>query len=271
MAGITNGDSPSVAPTSIEETRSVSVAPENAKADSESTYARRIDARVGGLFGDCIQVFHAFGELAELSENLRILSLNAELAAGRAGDKGRAVRALTQYTRELVNRLAQIQSETGALMGRTYGLTAAILREIHQFRLIDRACGAVANHPGEAAAQARHRLESARDDIAAHFEQAVGEMVASVERLAARTLVVAEVVSASDSIATNIAIEAVGAGPHEAEFRTVADTMRRYVEELRSMIEMAGTAVRNAAEKGAALRRMRLVGAGGRGVRSVLG
>jgi len=248
----------------------VSVASENAKADSDSTYTRRIDSRVSGLFGDCIQVFHAFGELAELAENLRILSLNAELAAGRAGDKGRAVRALTQYTRELVNRLAQIQGETGALMGRTYGLTAAILRELHQFRLVERASSAVADHHGEAGGSARQRLADARAEIGRHFEEAVAEMVASVERLAARTRVVAEVVSASDSIATNIAIEAVGAGMHEAEFKTVADTMRRYVEELRTMIEMAGTAVRNAAEKGAGLQRMKLAGAGRRGARSYL-
>ena len=70
----------------------------------------RIEARASGLLSDCRRAFHAFGELDELAENLRVLSLNAELAAGRAGEKGRAVRALTQYTRELVNRLARFRA-----------------------------------------------------------------------------------------------------------------------------------------------------------------
>ena len=65
------------------------------RSTSGTLRTERIEARASALLSDCRRAFHAFGELDELAENLRILSLNAELAAGRAGDKGRAVRALT--------------------------------------------------------------------------------------------------------------------------------------------------------------------------------
>lgn len=207
------------------------------------------------MFADCLQAFHAFSELAELAENLRVLSLNAELAAGRAGDRGRAVRALTQYTRELVNRLSQIQSDTTGLMARTYSQTATALRALHQMRLLDRAVEEIDRSGGDSAAMARNRLVDGRDHTGRALNEAIRLMVNNIDNLASRTRVVGEVVSASDSIATNIAIEAVGAGAYEIEFRTVAETMRRYVEQLRTMIEDASAAVRGATEKGAGLQR----------------
>ncbi len=207
------------------------------------------------MFADCLQAFHAFSELAELAENLRVLSLNAELAAGRAGERGRAVRALTQYTRELVNRLGQIQSDTTGLMARTYAQTATALRALHQMRLLDRAVEELDRSGGEYSGPARSRLAESRDQTGRALNEAIRLMVANIDSLAARTRVVGEVVSASDSIATNIAIEAVGAGVYEIEFRTVAETMRRYVEQLRTMIEDASAAVRSATEKGAGLQR----------------
>jgi hypothetical protein len=207
------------------------------------------------MFSDCLQAFHAFSELAELAENLRVLSLNAELAAGRAGERGRAVRALTQYTRELVNRLSQIQADTTGLMGRTYAQTATALRALHQMRLLDRAVEEIDRSGGDGAALARNRLADGRDQTGRSLNEAIRLMVSNIDNLAARTRVVGEVVSASDSIATNIAIEAVGAGVYEIEFRTVAETMRRYVEQLRTMIEDASAAVRSATEKGAGLQR----------------
>lgn len=207
------------------------------------------------MFADCLQAFHAFSELAELAENLRVLSLNAELAAGRAGERGRAVRALTQYTRELVNRLGQIQSDTTGLMARTYAQTATALRALHQMRLLDRAVEELDRNGGEYGGPARSRLAESRDQTGRALNEAIRLMVSNIDSLAARTRVVGEVVSASDSIATNIAIEAVGAGVYEIEFRTVAETMRRYVEQLRTMIEDASAAVRSATEKGAGLQR----------------
>jgi len=216
----------------------------------------RIEARANGLLGDCRRAFHAFGNLDELAENLRILSLNAELAAGRAGEKGRAVRALTQYTRELVNRLAQIQGEMNALRHRTFALSSTILRGMMQMALFERACALVDDVGHDAAAKAS--VNRAFSRIMRMLVDTLDDMANSVGDLARRTHGVEEVVSQSDSIATNIAIEAAAAGEHEKEFRTVSDTMRRYVDDLRLMIDEASDAVRRASEKGEALRRLGL-------------
>ena len=214
-----------------------------ARTTSGTQRTERIEARANALLGDCRRAFHAFGELDELAENLRILSLNAELAAGRAGDKGRAVRALTQYTRELVNRLAQIRGEMNQLRTRTDSLSEKIEDELKQLRAIelDASEGADSNSYAEMMRSLVDKLD---------------ELSTNVEELSRRAHGVEEVVSQSDSIATNIAIEAAAAGVHEKEFRTVSDTMRRYVDNLRTMIDDASDAVRRALEKVDSLRRL---------------
>ncbi|WP_096703808.1 chemotaxis protein [Magnetospirillum sp. 15-1] len=217
----------------------------------------RIESRANGLLGDCRRAFHAFGDLDELAENLRILSLNAELAAGRAGEKGRAVRALTQYTRELVNRLAQIQGEMHSLRGRTFAFSSTILRSLMQLNLFERAGQLMEGDPGESGRPC-DSAKRAFADLMAVLVDTLDGMADAVNDLARRTHAVEEVVSQSDSIATNIAIEAAAAGVHEKEFRTVSDTMRTYVDDLRQMIDEASDAVRRASEKGEALRRIGL-------------
>ncbi len=217
-----------------------------------SQRSERISARADGLLEDCRRAFHAFGELDELAENLRILSLNAELAAGRAGEMGRAVRALTQYTRELVNRLAQIQNEMNALRVRTFGLSSSILRGLLQLRLFEQVVDLV--HDGSHDAKTRALANRAFADVMRSMVETLDDMATAVEDVARRAHAIEEVVSQSDSIATNIAIEASAAGVHEKEFRTVSDTMRRYVDDLRKMIDEASDAVRRAMEKGTTLR-----------------
>lgn len=214
-----------------------------ARSASGTQRTDRIEARANALLSDCRRAFHAFGELDELAENLRILSLNAELAAGRAGDKGRAVRALTQYTRELVNRLAQIRGEMNQLRTRTENLSQKIEDELKQLRGIEESS---AN--GADSSQFTEMMRSLVDKL--------DDLSTNVEDLSRRAHGVEEVVSQSDSIATNIAIEAAAAGVHEKEFRTVSDTMRRYVDNLRTMIDEASDAVRRALEKVDSLRRL---------------
>lgn len=209
--------------------------------DRSSRRTDRIEGRAETLLADCRRAFHAFGVLDELAENLRILSLNAELAAGRAGDKGKAVRALTQYTRELVNRLAQIQGEMHQLRENTFAHSSTLLRILMQLRLFERTDA----EPAKAAFAG----------LMADMVDSLDRLADSVADLARRTRAVEEVISQSDSIATNIAIEAAAAGVHEKEFRTVSDTMRTYVEELRQMIDEASDAVRRASERAESLRR----------------
>ncbi len=207
----------------------------------------RLQTRADALFGDSRRAFRAFADLDELAENLRVLSLNAELAAGRAGEAGRAVRALTQYTRELVNRLGQIEADMERARARIFDLSAGMARDLMWMRLLERATAPDAG--GSAAAQRTALVTLVADIVAglAHLADGIG-------RLAHRAHEIEEVVTQADSIATNIAIEASSVGSHEIEFRTVSDTMRRYVESLRSMIEVAADAVRRAGEKNDKLR-----------------
>ena len=103
------------------------------------TPLEHIQSDSNALFSKCLFAFQSFSKLGELSENMRILSLNAELAAGRAGEHGSAVRALTQYTRELVNRLSSIEQGMLSLKSNTYNNSASALRTLQQLKLIDRA------------------------------------------------------------------------------------------------------------------------------------
>lgn len=214
---------------------------QTARPASGTLRTERIETRASALLTDCRRAFHAFGELDELAENLRILSLNAELAAGRAGEKGRAVRALTQYTRELVNRLAQIRGEMNQQRGRTDTLSSQIEDDLKTLREIEESQGSTS---------------SAFGDLMKALVDKLDVLSTNVEDLSRRAHGVEEVVSQSDSIATNIAIEAAAAGVHEKEFRTVSDTMRRYVDDLRKMIDEASDSVRRALEKSDSLRRL---------------
>ncbi len=207
-----------------------------------------IETRTSAVFGDCLKAFHAFGELTELAENMRVLSLNAELAAGRAGEKGRAVRALTQYTRELVHRLTVIQQEMGQLRSETYTQSAQALRSLHQLGLLERAAGGLGQYASRAT------VAPALGSLLRELDGQLGQIAARINQVAGRTTQVAEIINQAGSIATNIAIEATGAGQNEGEFRTVADTMRRYVTDLADMMEAASGAVAQAVDKSRGLR-----------------
>ena len=66
---------------------------------TNSNDALAIRNSVRDMMKDYQNGFFSLRNLPDVIEDLRILSLNAELAAGRAGEQGLAVRALTQHTR----------------------------------------------------------------------------------------------------------------------------------------------------------------------------
>jgi len=214
---------------------------------------KQIETRIRAIFPEINRANRAMFRLADLSEDMRILSLNAELAAGRAGNRGAAVRALTQYTRGLVRRLVEINENASGLR-LLYGTSTAALRALRHLRQLEEATIHIdtleINDSGRRALGILERTRSAQlCDIASHISGINDGTV----RLDKMVRVVDDVVSQAASIATNIAAEAVTAGSHEAEFRAVAETMTRYVEELRIMNDQAARGLRGAMEGCSAL------------------
>ncbi len=223
--------------------------------ETPDTVAGRLRDNTGVLFSECLNGFQAFSEMAELAEDMRILSLNAELAAGRAGERGAAVRALTQYTRELVIRLNAIEANMLNLKSRTYGASAMVLRFLHQLHYIDLALLLLRRRESndDNGSSAIQIVCECRQSQLAILLGDVEEMVSAVNGLSTEAETVAEVMSQAGSIATNIAIEAAAAGTHEAEFKQVAVTMGVYVEQLRNMVDNAAGSIRDAVIRGRTL------------------
>ncbi len=205
---------------------------------------KQIEIRVRALFPDINLANRAVSRLADLSEDMRILSLNAELAAGRAGQSGVAVRALTQYTRGLVRRLVEI-SDSASGLGQLYLSSTLALRTLRQVRQLEEAMVHVdVFEASDLAHSALDRLDASRNRQMNDVARSLAGIQTAVARLAVMVRVVDDVVSQAASIATNIAAEAVSAGRHEGEFRAVAETMARYVEELRLMSDQAAQGLR---------------------------
>lgn len=208
----------------------------------------KLEQQAGALFGYCLSAFHSFQGLSELAEDMRILSLNAELAAGRAGQSGVAVRALTQYTRQLVAQLNRLQEDMRALRRTTHDLSARTLRDLQRLRLLADARARCERQPanGGGAESLRRAEADMRDESTALMQV----MMSNTRSLRAHAGHVKQVAEQSNGIATNIAIEAAAAGSHEAEFSNVANTMKSYILALQSMVERAGHAVSRADETG---------------------
>lgn len=214
-----------------------------------------LDDAAGALFGHCLSAFHAFQGLSQLAEDMRILSLNAELAAGRAGTAGVAVRALTQYTRQLVSQLNRLEQDMTTLKATTNEMSASTMRDLHQLRLMRQACQL--SNPAEStlAAENHQVLRKAESSMLTESASFMRQMMDNARQLATHAGRIRQVADQSNGIATNIAIEAAAAGPHESEFRTVSDTMKQYILTLQTMVERANQAIRQADEMGATLMR----------------
>jgi len=214
---------------------------------------KQVENRIRLIFPEINLANRAMYRLADLSEDMRILSLNAELAAGRAGSRGAAVRALTQYTRGLVRRLVEINENASGLRV-LYATSSAALRTLRHLRKLEEATISVDTlHISESGERALAMLERKRAADLEVISRHIAGINDGTVRLDKMVRVVDDVVSQAASIATNIAAEAVTAGSHEAEFKAVAETMTRYVEELRIMNDQAAKGLRGAMEGCAAL------------------
>jgi hypothetical protein len=209
---------------------------------------RQLEHQVRILFPEINRVSRSMSRLADLSEDMRILSLNAELAAGRAGQRGVAVRALTQYTRGLVRRLMDI-NETLTGLSNLYMYCTHTLRTLRLLRQIEAASVDIGTAiMAGVAVHASDCLDRAHMRYLAEVVRGIEGLVVGINRVGRMVGVVDEVVAQAASIATNIAAEAVSAGLHEAEFAAVAETMRRYVEELQQMSDNAARSLRLSVE-----------------------
>ncbi len=217
-------------------------------AKQNSIDSTQIERETGDLFGRCLQAFHVFANLQQLSEDMRVLSLNAELAAGRAGDKGAGVRALTQYTRELVNRLNSASDDMAKLKVQMYSHSAGAIRALRQNTLLERADYAVrlSGSDSENAGDALEKLNDAQATYLATTLEQVRLMIECANKLGVVSADVSNVGSQAASISTNVAIEASLSGQFEGEFRQVSNAMQEYVEQLRTMADTAGRAIRDA-------------------------
>jgi len=207
---------------------------------------RQVEIRIRALIAEINRANRAMFRLGDLSEDMRILSLNAELAAGRAGQRGAAVRALTQYTRGLVRRLVEINANASGLQS-LYTTTTLALRALRNLRQLEEATIHVdVADITVSGIRALGTLETVRSTYLQEMIARIGSINEGTARLAKVVQVVDEVVAQAASIATNIAAEAVMAGSHEAEFKAVSETMTRYVEELRAMNDQAARSLRGA-------------------------
>lgn len=199
---------------------------------------------ISKLLAQSLAAYAAFAGLRNLAEDLRILSLNAELAAARAQSEGRAIKALTQYTRELVRRLSLIDAELDSLKAQTYTSAADTIKWLNRLKMMERARLV---EQGAAASQAASH-------ITVRVVDRVGAITATVATMAAATDRIAEVAGQASAIATNVSVEAARISAGGGVFDAVARTMASYAQQLQDMIAQAGSAVRDATQTSTRLR-----------------
>lgn len=212
---------------------------------------RETGSDIEQFYGYSLDAYQVFSSLGVLTENLRVLSFNAEFASGRAGAKGNCVRVLTQATRELVNQLSGLFEQIEGLESQNYAAaTRGLLIRGHAERMESKQAEADNERLNAAIEEARKDEEGGKlseDGLAA----LVNELVRCNEDLAMNSARISAIAQECDAIAVAIAVEAAVAGEFQQEFDQVASTMHRYVDELQKMVGSAGRAIRRAKDAGA--------------------
>lgn len=211
---------------------------------------RETGSDIEQFYGYSLDAYQVFSSLGVLTENLRVLSFNAEFASGRAGAKGNCVRVLTQATRELVNQLSGLFDQIETLEGQNYeAVTRGLLIRGHAERMESKQADAnneKLNTAIESARKAEEDGELNNDKMV----NLVNELVRCNEDLAMNSSRISAIAQECDAIAVAIAVEAAVAGEFQQEFDQVASTMHRYVDELQKMVGSAGRAIRRAKDAG---------------------
>jgi hypothetical protein len=214
---------------------------------------REFSSQLGDLYARCQATYHAFDDLPRLVDQLRILSVNAELASARAGDYGRAVRVLTHFATEAVTRLMGIIPEMIHLKRRTYAQTGTILRAARDVGKLEAAGNIIMGGNRPVSADSLPTLETAwRTRLHTLGEAATGLTSAHASlQMVIRS--VREVVLQTEMVAANIAIEATAAGPFAADLGAIADVMHEHTAALRAMVDEASHGMRDAAQSNLAM------------------
>jgi hypothetical protein len=233
-------------------------------SSSLSAEATDFEHATGDLFGQCLQAFHAFSQLIELAEDMRVLSLNAELAAGRAGEKGASVRVLTQYTRELVYRLNSTATRISTLKGQMYSHSVGAIRTLRQKSILDRTARAIQSKQNNSAnlANALGHVNGTQRRVFEETIVAIADIITCVSDLSDAADGITNIGSQASSVSTNIAIEAALSGEFEAEFSQVSSAMQNYVDQLRTMGDAAARTIHAAIVSGQNLQKQASINLG---------
>ena len=215
---------------------------------STNVVSEQVNRDATQLLELCVEAYSVFSALGNLTEDLRVLSFNAEFASGRAGAKGNCVRVLTQATRELVNNLSRRYENIEHLKGKANTFADGARQ----------ALGGAAPVPATADPQEGGPppevlvAQANRQDAPRLIEQ-LRELVRLNDQLSGEVGSIGAIAQECDGIAVAIAVEAATAGVFREEFQQVADTMHRYVEELQNMVTQVGRNVRRARDRGTRL------------------
>lgn len=217
---------------------------------------RDFERQEAKLFSDSLRAFAVLAELGQVADDVRVVALGAELAAGRAGARGEAVLGFARSLRGCAERLFGLRSEIAALKSETGAFNVIAWRDLS---LLNGLGGALERMRAGGEDMSRHG--EALDSIvrlcagrSAGVREGIEGIAACLERLSAVAERVAGVAQEAGAMADRVGIEAARAPAFASEFKDAADALRDHVKRLKGMLDGARRAIRAAAARGASLR-----------------
>ena len=195
------------------------------------------------VLGEYQAAYFALNALASKVEDLRILSLNAELAAGRAGPSGAAIKVATHNTRELVSLLSQASLRMNIARYRCYRFGALALRGLPRIGRFGRTAEKIRAAAGPYAESGLAALEGAIRQRAGHAVEELNGLVTGGRELEKLAKGLKGLVLQAVAIANTMAIEATSVSGHQAVFTVVANDMQRHIQALKAMVDQASAHV----------------------------